>query len=90
MIRYRLKQMIGEKEFAEQRHVRITEVSERTGVHRSTLSKMLNEFGYVTSTDVLNKLCSYFGCRLEQVAEYVPDEIKAKAKGKGLKSRRDG
>jgi putative transcriptional regulator len=25
-------------------------------------------------TDHLDKLCRYFGCRLDQLAEYIPDE----------------
>lgn len=41
---------------------------------RVTLSKMVNQRGYGTLTDHLNKLCAYFGCRIEQLAEYVPDE----------------
>lgn len=32
----------------------------------------LKEYG--TLTDHLDKLCSYFGCRIEQLAEHIPDE----------------
>ena len=41
---------------------------------RVTLSKMINQRGYSTLTDHLNRLCRYFNCRLEDLAEYVPDE----------------
>lgn len=71
MIRYKLKQLIADKEFKEQRRIPITEVSEKSGVSRTTLSKMINQFGYQTGTDVLDKLCRYFESQLEELAEYV-------------------
>ena len=38
-----------------------------------TLSKMVNQRGYGTLTDHLDRLCAYFDCRIEQLAEYIPD-----------------
>jgi len=40
---------------------------------RTTLSKILNLKGYSTGTDVLDKLCTYFECRVEELIEHVPD-----------------
>lgn len=43
-------------------------------INRVTLSKMINQRGYSTVTDNLDKLCRYFGCGiLDKLAEYVPD-----------------
>ena len=39
-----------------------------------TLSKMINQRGYNTSTENLSRLCSYFGCRVEELVEYVPEK----------------
>ncbi len=52
----------------------LLEVSQATGINRVTLSKMVNQRSYSTVTDNLDKLCRFFGCKLEQLAEYVPDE----------------
>lgn len=74
MIRYRIQELLADKQFKEGRRVTLIELAEATGISRVTLSKMVNQRGYGTLTDHLNKLCAYFGCRIEQLAEYVPDE----------------
>lgn len=74
MIRFRLKERIAEKEFQEGRRVTMEEISQATGIHRTTLSKIANNKGYNTTTDVLDKLCEYFSVELEQVAEYIEEK----------------
>lgn len=74
MIRYRIQELLADKQFKEGRRVTLLELAEATGISRVTLSKMVNQRGYGTLTDHLNKLCAYFGCRIEQLAEYIPDE----------------
>ena len=74
MIRFKLKQQIADLEFRERRRVSLQEVADATDINRATLSKMLNQHGAVVRTDVLDKLCGYFGCRLEDLAEHVPDD----------------
>lgn len=71
MLRFRLKELIAEKEFQENRVVTLVEISEATGIHRMTLSKLANHRGYNPSADILDKLCSFFGCRIEQLVEHV-------------------
>lgn len=72
MIRFRLKELIAEREFRERRVITMTEVAAQTGINRMTLSKIANHPGYSTVTDNLDKLCDYFRCRLEQLAEHIP------------------
>ncbi len=74
MIRYRLKELIANKGFQEGRRVTLEEVAKETGIHRTTLSKVANQKGYKTNTEVLDKLCRFFGVELGQVAEYLSDE----------------
>ena len=50
----------------------MVEVANATGIHRMTLSKLGNNRGYNASADVLDRLCSYFGCRIEQLVEHLP------------------
>lgn len=73
MIRYRIQELIAEKQFKEGRRVTLLELAKATGISRVTLSKMVNQRGYSTLTDHLDRLCCYFGCRLDELAEYVPD-----------------
>lgn len=73
MIRFRIQELLAEKHFSEGRRVTLLELSKATGINRVTLSKMVNQRGYSTVTDNLDKLCKFFGCTLEQLAVYVPD-----------------
>lgn len=74
MIRFRIQELLAEKQFSEGRRVTMSELSIATGINRVTLSKMVNQKGYSTVTDNLDKLCKFFGCRLDQLAEYVLDD----------------
>ncbi len=71
MIRFKLGEMIEKKQFAEGRRVTINEVAATTGLNRMTLSKILNQKGYGTGTETIDKLCQYFGCRVEDLLEYI-------------------
>lgn len=73
MLRFRLKELVAEKEFRENRVVTLVEIAEATHVHRMTLSKLANHRGYNPTADVLDRLCTYFGCRIEQLVEHIPE-----------------
>ncbi|WP_219214111.1 helix-turn-helix domain-containing protein [Variovorax boronicumulans] len=77
MIRFRLKERIADLSFRTGRRVTLDEVAAGTGIHRATLSKLGSKHGYNSSTDVLDKLCEFFGCRLEEIAEHVPESPSA-------------
>lgn len=74
MIRFKLAEMIEKKQFAEGRRVPINEVATATGLNRMTLSKILNQKGYGTGTETIDKLCAYFNCEVKDLMEYLPDE----------------
>ena len=75
MIRFRLKELMADKGFKEKRRITYDEVAEATGIHRTTLSKIANQYGYSTTTDVLDKLCIYFECELGELAEHVDPPV---------------
>ena len=77
MLRFKIKELMAEKEFQEQRRITIGEISESTGIHRMTLSKILNKHGYSCTTDILDKLCGFFNCKIEDLVEYLPSESKS-------------
>ena len=81
VIRFKLKEQMAEKEFQEARRITLLEVADATGIGRITLSRMLKP-GAVVRTDTLDTLCAYFGCRLEDLAEFIADSAKRAAKRK--------
>ena len=74
MLRFKLKEMIAKREFTDGRRITIGEVAEETSIHRMTLSKMINQKGYNTGSENLNRLCKYFGCPIQDIVEYVDEE----------------
>lgn len=73
MIRFKLGELLEKKQFRDSRRITLQEVSEATAINRSTLSKILNQKGYSTGTDVLDRLCTYFDCTVSDVMEHLPD-----------------
>lgn len=78
MIRFHIQNLLSEKQFKEGRRITINELSEATGINRVTLSKMINTRGYSTVTDNLDKLCAFFNCKIQDLAEYVPESEQGK------------
>ena len=75
MIRFKLGEMMEKKQFAEGRRITVTEVATATGLNRMTLSKILNLKGYGTGTETVDRLCQYFECKVEDLMEFLPDQI---------------
>jgi putative transcriptional regulator len=73
MIRFRLAELIADKAFKERRVISLTEIAEATGIHRATLSKMANQPGANVGSDIIDKLCRYFGCQTGDLLVYVSD-----------------
>ena len=78
MLRFRLKELIAEKEFRENRVVTLVEIAQATDIHRMTLSKLANHRGYNPSAEVLDRLCTFFRCRIEQLVEHIPEDSNIK------------
>jgi putative transcriptional regulator len=74
LIRFRLAELIADRSFREGRRLEIGEIADATGIHRSTLSRILNVKGTNVTSANMNLLCAFFGCALSDLAEYVPDE----------------
>lgn len=77
MIQFKLRQLVAQKEFAERRNVMLKEVCAATGVHRSTLNRMVNHKPHNVGCETINLLCQYFGCTVSDLMEYVPDPAPA-------------
>ena len=99
MLRFRLQELLADQQFAKNERVTLTALATATGINRVTLSKMVNQRGYSTVTGNLDLLCKFFGCTIEQLVEYVPDEdvpdsastkVVAQTKAKSAKNRKSG
>lgn len=74
MIRFRMAELMAEHSFRTGRRVEWREVADATGIHRTTLSKMLNSPAYNATVSNIDLLCRYFGCTVGDLLVYVPDE----------------
>lgn len=55
----------------EQKHISTYQLREQCGIDSKTVRRLrANEN---TETKTLNKLCAFLDCRLEDIAEYIPD-----------------
>jgi DNA-binding Xre family transcriptional regulator len=77
MLRFKLTERIADKEFNERRRITVQEIAQVTGINRMTLSKLLNKHGVNVQTDNLDRLCTYFECRIDEIVEYIPEEATA-------------
>jgi DNA-binding Xre family transcriptional regulator len=66
--------MMEKKQFADGRRYSITEIATATGLSRVTLSKILNQKGYGTGTDTIDRLCDFFNCKVEDLMEFMPND----------------
>ena len=73
MLRFRLQELLADRQFRTGERITLTALAAAAGVNRVTLSKMINQRGYSTVTESLDRLCSYFKCPIENLVEYVPD-----------------
>lgn len=73
MIRFKIRELLAEMEFKKNKRVTIKEVSEATGINRVTLSKLINQKGYSTTTENIDKLCDFFECQVQDVMQKVDE-----------------
>ena len=74
MIRFHLKRLISDWEFREGRRLTIAELAEQSKVARPTLSRIINQRGYNTTTDIVCRICTFFDCPVGEFMENVPDD----------------
>ncbi|EQD26858.1 transcriptional regulator, XRE family [mine drainage metagenome] len=74
MLRFKLKERIADKEFRDKKRIQLQEIAIAIGLNRMTLSKIANQHGANVQTAVLDKLCTYFECRIEELVEHLPDD----------------
>jgi len=66
--------LLAERRMKEKRKISLTEVHELTGVSRPTLQAWENNTVTRFDTDVIERLCQYFGVNLSDLLEYEPPD----------------
>lgn len=54
--------------------IKITDVHKNTGISRTTLTNLYYRRGKGIQFDVLDKLCDYLECNIQDIFEYIGDE----------------
>ncbi|WP_445371988.1 helix-turn-helix domain-containing protein [Methylomonas sp. HW2-6] len=68
MIRCYLSRILGE------RRLKISDVARDTDINRGTITRLYHETFTRIEIDVVNTLCKYLQCRIEDLFEFLPDE----------------
>ncbi len=71
MLRFYLRELLSDLSFKRGQKVTLKEVSEVTGIGRTTLSKIQSKVGYTTTSEVLDQLCEFFDCEIEDLVKRV-------------------
>ncbi len=66
--------LLAEKRAKEKRNIPLSEVSEKTGVTRPTLTAWSNNTVTRFDLAVIEALCEYFGVSLSDLLEYTPKQ----------------
>jgi DNA-binding Xre family transcriptional regulator len=73
MIRFRLPELLLEKERQEGRRIPWRDVSRATGISRQVLANLASrERAVVTNTAYLEAICRYFACAVNDLVELTP------------------
>lgn len=67
MIKCHLSRIMGE------RKLKISDLARDTGINRGTLTRLYHETAERIDLDVLDALCRYFQCKVEDLLDFVPD-----------------
>lgn len=68
MIKCHLSKIMGEKK------LKISDVSNDTGINRGTITRLYHETAIRVEFEVLEQLCNYLGCKIEDLLEIQKDD----------------
>lgn len=68
MIKCHLSRLMGEHK------LKISDLSNETGVNRGTLTRLYQESAVRVDLDVINALCKHFNCQVQDLFEFRPDQ----------------
>ena len=73
MIQCRLRELMAAKSRQEQRRITYDNILTRTGIAKSTLTKLANDQANMVGISVVDRLCTYFRCQPGDLFIHVPE-----------------
>lgn len=72
MIRFKIHLLMAQKKMTQK------ELSDLTGIQPSIINKYYNDTIVRIPKEHLNIFCNFFKCKVEDLIEYIPDEVTSK------------
>lgn len=72
MIKCHLSRLLGEKK------LKISDVARDTSINRGTLTRLYHETAERVELEVLDQLCAYLSCDLDELLERIPGDAPPK------------
>lgn len=86
MVIYHLKDLMLKKSVATGEKITYAKIAEEVDISRITLSRMASSKGHSVSMDIVEKLCDYFGCEINNLISFVPESPKTPPSEQPLQS----
>ena len=77
-INNKFAQLLQEKQQKENRFIPLSEVAHTTGIHRKTLYQWDKNIVTRFDTEIIDRLCEYFGVTLPELLSHTPPPAKKK------------
>lgn len=74
----RFAELLQKKQDEENRFIPLSEVAQATGIHRKTLYQWEKNIVTRFDTEMVDKLCEYFGVTLSELLNHTPPPAKKK------------
>ncbi|WP_211251217.1 helix-turn-helix domain-containing protein [Deefgea rivuli] len=69
MVKCHLSKIMGE------RRLKISDLARDTGLNRGTLTRLYHESAERIELNVVDALCTYFGCGVAELFEHIPNSV---------------
>jgi len=73
MIYIQIQEVMKQKRIAWGRKITLCEVAIATGISRTTLFRIMKNTDYSAGMDLVDKLCTFFECEIQELVKFVPD-----------------
>ena len=70
MIKCHLSRLMGE------RKLKVSDLARDLAINRGTITRLYMETAERVDIEVIDKLCDYFNCQVEDIFEYIPPHTK--------------
>ncbi|MDY3031135.1 MAG: helix-turn-helix transcriptional regulator [Clostridia bacterium] len=74
MVITHLPELLGRRRMTQQ------QLAQETGIRPSTISNIYNDMCIRINIDYIDKICEVLDCRIDELFEYIPNEVKCTGK----------